>query len=413
MNKREIDFSWDFKTANTKEYTHCYHSYPAMMIPQIARRIINEYLPKKSSLIFDPYSGSGTTLVESRISKLNSIATDLNPLARLISHTKSNSFDTKSIKNDLAIIKQNIIKYDISIDLEIPDFKNIDFWFRSDIIKEISFLKYVVENEISKENYKFFIIPLSETIREVSYTRNSEFKLYRIAKDKLENHNVNTFLIFLKKIERNILGLEEFNININKNNYANVYDFNTCIDIPSNIFNDEVDMVLTSPPYGDSKTTVAYGQFSRLSNQWLNIIDAEKVDSNLMGGKTIKSDEKVIWLKSIKQALINIKNIDEKRYYEVISFMSDYIDSIKNVASIVRKNGIVVYVVGNRTVKLNQIELDLATAEIFEEYGFKHIKTIIRNIPNKKMPKSNSPTNEIGIVQQTMNSEYIVILKKE
>ncbi|MFZ2322847.1 MAG: hypothetical protein WAV89_04020, partial [Ignavibacteriaceae bacterium] len=31
------------------------------------------------------------------------------------------------------------------------------------------------------------------------------------------------------------------------------------------------DVVLTSPPYGDSKTTVAYGQFSILSNEWLGI----------------------------------------------------------------------------------------------------------------------------------------------
>ena len=28
-----------------------------------------------------------------------------------------------------------------------------------------------------------------------------------------------------------------------------------------------VDLLVTSPPYGDSKTTVAYGQFSRL-NVW-------------------------------------------------------------------------------------------------------------------------------------------------
>jgi tRNA G10 N-methylase Trm11 len=412
MNKREIDFSWDFTTSNTKEYTHCYHSYPAMMIPQIARRVIEEYLPKKSSLIFDPYLGSGTSLVESRLNHINSIGTDLNPLARLISKSKSNVFNVDNIINDYNTIKKNILKYDKSIIVEKPIFKNIDFWFREDIINEISFLKNIIESNINKENYDFFIIPLSETIREVSYTRNSEFKLYRIAKDKLDKHNVDTFAIFCKKVERNIKGLNDFNEKINKDNYAKVYDFNTCIEIPSNIFSDEVDMVLTSPPYGDSKTTVAYGQFSRLSNQWLGINDAEKVDNSLMGGKTIKSDDKVIWLNSIKESLNNIKNIDEKRYFEVVSFMNDYVDSINNISNIVRKNGIVVYVVGNRMVKSNQIDLDLATAEIFKENGFSHIKTIIRNIPNKKMPKVNSPTNEIGKLQTTMNSEYIVILKK-
>jgi hypothetical protein len=27
-----INFSWDFKNADTKQTTHCFHAYPAMMI---------------------------------------------------------------------------------------------------------------------------------------------------------------------------------------------------------------------------------------------------------------------------------------------------------------------------------------------------------------------------------------------
>ena len=38
--KKYVDTTWNFKTANTKEYTHCYHNYPAMMISQIANRLI-------------------------------------------------------------------------------------------------------------------------------------------------------------------------------------------------------------------------------------------------------------------------------------------------------------------------------------------------------------------------------------
>lgn len=41
---------------------------------------------------------------------------------------------------------------------------------------------------------------------------------------------------------------------------------------------DSVDFIVTSPPYGDSKTTVAYGQFSRLSSQFLGLIDSDTPD---------------------------------------------------------------------------------------------------------------------------------------
>ncbi|MBL7787976.1 MAG: hypothetical protein JNM36_18855 [Chitinophagales bacterium] len=42
------DTTWDFIGANTKQYTHCYHSYPAMMIPQIAARLIDSFCLRKN-----------------------------------------------------------------------------------------------------------------------------------------------------------------------------------------------------------------------------------------------------------------------------------------------------------------------------------------------------------------------------
>jgi hypothetical protein len=69
-------------------------------------------------------------------------------------------------------------------------------------------------------------------------------------------------------------------------------------------------------------------------------------------------------------------------------------------------------VVGNRRVKNIQINLDYFTAEMFEKCGFKHEITIVREIPNKRMPSKNSPTNKTGVTISTMNNEYIVILTK-
>ena len=66
----------------------------------------------------------------------------------------------------------------------------------------------------------------------------------------------------------------------------------------------------------------------------------------------------------------------------------------------------------NRTVKGVQIPLDYFTAEMFEKNGFTHIDTIVREIPNKRMPSKTSPTNVAGKKVSTMCNEYIVILEK-
>ena len=51
--------------------------------------------------------------------------------------------------------------------------------------------------------------------------------------------------------------------------------------------------------------------------------------------------------------------------------------------------------------------------EMFKERGnYKHVKTYQRNIPNKRMPAVNSPTNVKGETSSTMTKEYIFILKK-
>ena len=49
----------------------------------------------------------------------------------------------------------------------------------------------------------------------------------------------------------------------------------------------KANLVVSSPPYGDHKTTVAYGQFSRFSSLWLDLPKerALSVDKIGLGGK--------------------------------------------------------------------------------------------------------------------------------
>ena len=431
INKRHFDTTWDFATANTKEYSHCYHPYPAMMIPQVARRLIKEFSIKHTKLLFDPYCGTGSSLLEANLKGINTIGTDLNPLARLIAKTKTTKYDIKKVYDSFEIIKKCISEFnhnnhdydlfnyqntlsknDNNNKYSIPKFHNIDFWFSKEVKDKLALLKHIINEKLECSVREFLLVSLSETIRESSYTRNNEFKLFRIPVEKIKSFNLDPFAIFFSKVSRNIKGLNELLQNLPDNVYTKIFDFNTCYEIPENIFKDGgIDIIVTSPPYGDSRTTVAYGQFSRLSNQWLGYEDANKVDNLLMGGNgSFKSG--YIEFDSAINELNMIKGIDIKRFNDIQSFLIDYQNSITNITPFVNKGAYVCYVLGNRTVKNIQIPLDLITVEIFSNLGFEHIKTVVRNIPNKRMPKSNSPTNKVGITSSTMNNEYIVVLKK-
>lgn len=411
MYKRKVDDRWSFKEANTKEFTHCYHTYPAMMIPQIARTLIEEYKPKgRLDLILDPYMGSGTTLVEASLAGINSIGTDLNPLARLMGKVKTTLYNDESILKQFREIQTELIFYtkDKVKERNFDRISNYSFWYNEDTLLELSYLSQLIKNVKDKD---FFNVVLSEIVREVSFTRNGEFKRYRMNEASIAKFNPDTFTLFEKKALRNIEGLKAYTSEAKHDVNASIYDFNTMHGIPTDIIKDgDIDMVVTSPPYGDSRTTVAYGQFSRWANEWFNFDNAKNLDKLLMGGK--KATEEIFKTASIRDVLDEIDSLEHKRYLEVVSFLNDYYQSIENVAKSVRSGGTVCYVVGDRRVKGVQIPLDYFTAEMFEKFGFKHKITIVREIPNKRMPALTSPTNKAGAKVSTMSHEYIVILNK-
>ena len=83
------DSSWSFAEldrAQTSYLTHDYHRYPAKFIPQLACRLIEEN-SQPGNIIYDPFTGSGTTLVEAIINGRSAYGADINPIAVLISRS--------------------------------------------------------------------------------------------------------------------------------------------------------------------------------------------------------------------------------------------------------------------------------------------------------------------------------------
>ena len=105
--------------------------------------------------------------------------------------------------------------------------------------------------------------------------------------------------------------------------------------------------------------------------------------------------------------------MDSKRAKEVLSFYEDFDKCVIQLDRVLSKNGHVCFVVGNRTVKGINIPTDKIMIEMFKSIGeYEHIVTYERKIPNKRMPKLNSPSNKIGEKVTTMCNEFIFILKK-
>ena len=69
-------------------------------------------------------------------------------------------------------------------------------------------------------------------------------------------------------------------------------------------------------------------------------------------------------------------------------------------------------VIGNRLVKQVRIPTDFIITELAQKIGFTCEDIFVRNIPGKRMPIKNSPTNIAGELEETMTRESIVVLRK-
>lgn len=422
----------DFLGKDTKEFTHGYHTYPAMMIPFIAREFIELTMncEKNIKKLYDPFMGSGTSLVEGMINNLEVTGCDVNPLSVLMSKAKTTAINPEKIDVSNKKIKAaisatySLYKRGEYIVKNKPEFDRIDFWFKPYIIDLLQIIKdeiLLVSDDCLRN---FYLSIFSETVRHVSNTRNNEFKLYRINKEKLSEWNPDVIETFFTYLQRNTNG--------NSNLYNKLKELN-CMHPRVNIiqdsnikvgrkFKDEFDLVVTSPPYGDSHTTVAYGQFSRLSLQWLDLklTDDKKIKQldNIMLGGTVDKNANVVEVlrkldsKELTNIYYAIAEKDEKRAREVLQFYKDLDKSICATTNAMKTGTYQFWVVANRTVKLIKVPTDKIITELFRKYNVLHLHSFYRNIPNKRMPSKNSPTNKIGSHVATMNSEIILMLRK-
>ncbi len=399
---------WTFRAADTKQVTHGIHPYPAMMIPQIARRLIRTY-GGTGDVLFDPYCGSGTTLLEGMLAGVDAVGTDLNPLARLIARVKTTSVSICALDAEIARLPQYVSHKDFTI----PEVTNIDYWFAPQAQRELSEIRHFIDGIENQQIADVFRVAFSLTVRKSSWTRKGEFKLYRMSDEQINRHEAKPFNLMLAALIAIRRSLR--NLNQQVPGYRRspvVHEFNTVEGVPSSAISPgSVGLVVTSPPYGDSRTTVAYGQFSRMSAQWLGYANAGQIDNKLMGGVKAKA-LRHFGIPQLDAVIRKISLMKTDRAREVVAFFEDYLASIAHVASLVRHGGHVCYVVGNRTVKGCKVPMSDVTAAFFGEHGFSTSAMPTRNIPNKRMPAINSPSNVPGQVGETMTTEHIVICRK-
>lgn len=199
---------WSYKDKSTREYSHAYFQYPAMMVPGLQADLISTIIEAKPSTkaLYDPFAGSGTALTEAILIGLDVLARDISPLSILLCNAKKGPFFPIATTEKAALLLERI-ESDSKTSLE-ADFPGRDKWFTKDVTIQLSRIRRAIRQEPSLWCRRFFWITLAETIRVSSNSRTSTFKLHIRPPSELATRHVDPVTIFTSVLKQNIQNLE-------------------------------------------------------------------------------------------------------------------------------------------------------------------------------------------------------------
>lgn len=407
---------WSFGSIrSTEQLTHGYHRYPAKFLPNVVKKIIEDYSPCCCETIADLFAGCGTTLVEAKIHGKSSIGTDINPVAQLITKVKTTPIIPCELQLAYDRLKQCFDCFDEKNYVNIQKHERLDHWFFHTEKAKIAFLYEIIESiDVNNDIKDFFNVCVSHILKNCSRWLQSSTKP-QIDKNKQIPDPIEEFKRHcIKMIKCN----QEFYDYICANGYLN-----TPCDIlledarSTSIETGSIDMIITSPPY---VTSYEYADIHQLTAYWMEYISnmsefrKKFIGTSYSGNKSLEIEGSELAQKIVNALAEKSRNIAKN----VAQYFKDMRDVAMEMSRILTSDGHVCIVIGNTKIK----DVNIKSAEVFYEFlknvGLKEVEVIKRNIPHKLMPTLRDSVTGKFTKQDNPNckkvypNEYIIIMKK-
>lgn len=406
---------WAFESVrSTEQWTHGYHRYPAKFLPDVVRKIIEDYA-QGSNMIADLFAGCGTTLVEAKIHGISSVGTDINPVAQLITKVKTTPLPPDVLQRAYNAMVGSFDEYNEVNFAEIKKHERIDYWFTPSQKAKIAFLyEKVFRLNIDDDIKDFFYVCISHILKNCSWWLQSGTKPQKDPKKKLADP-FDEFCRHCKKM----MGWNE--------NFYNELNHRGYLDVPCAIHLDDarhtsipaesINAIITSPPY---VTSYEYADIHQLTAYWMEYIsDIHEFRKKFIGSSY--SGNISLTVSGSKQAQKIVDALYEKSNHiarDVAQYFNDMQEVAKEMHRVLALNGYACIVIGNTKIK----EVQIKSAEVFYEFlqnaGLRKVEVIKRSIPHKLMPTLRDKNTGRFTKQDNPNckkvypNEYIIIMKK-
>lgn len=253
----DLNLNWrekDLPEIERTKHVHRLHPYMGKFIPQLVEIFLRKYRPE---LVYDPFCGSGTTLVEANSLGIDSVGTDISVFNVLLSKVKTAKYDipalereTRDILNKLKLQHSGLFKNGKTNKFEQENNEYLKSWFGTKTLKELLFYLELIKDYKYKDLLKITLSRAARSARLITHydldfpkkPQIEEYHCYKHDRICRPINEANKFLIryTIDAFER----IKEFSKIRTQANVTINHADSRKVKLPKNI-----DMIFTSPPY--------------------------------------------------------------------------------------------------------------------------------------------------------------------
>lgn len=276
--------------------THGLHEYRGKFFPQLVCALMNIARLPKDAVVLDPMCGSGTTLVEARLSGRRSYGLDMNPLSVFVADVKCRALSlspaalTSACGNlQKALNTPKPLRETSRRFAELPkgDQTYLARWFAPQTLGELDCIEAAIRQLPTTALQAFYRVCLSNILRGVSWQKDDDL---RIRRDLVELATGETLARFIKEAARSTRTVVAFlsECRPRKMGRFAVREADarqTAKAIPNLV--GKVDAIITSPPYA---TALPYIDTDRLSLIYLGLLphsSHRSRDASMIGNREV------------------------------------------------------------------------------------------------------------------------------
>lgn len=378
--------------------------YPAMMVSEMQGTLLEAVRQTRSGtpLTYDPFVGSGATMVEAMRLGLPYAGSDINPLAILIA--KVRSAEAASPRLFEAIDRVCAAALALRREVRPPDEQWCQRWFREDVALDLAALRAAISLESRLVTRRLLWVALAEVVRLCGNFRISTPKLQsRPAPDLLRE--INAIERFRRSAEGSAHQAKAFAKELSQAGVRKrgKYLPGLTLSLGDSRFVDPVgerlaDIVLASPPYGDNRTTMPYGQACYLPLKWIDTDDIGEsiqpglldaigtLDTRSLGGS--RRYDSVLLGEAVDRspALAGVlaKKLTPDGRKRISSFFADMNNAVAAILDRCVSDAHVVLTLGDRTVSGYEVPTTQIVEDLFVSRDTQVLTRIQRPLPRQK-----------------------------